>query len=465
MPALKLSQLVEATGGSLLCGDPETTVDSFAIDTRRMKRGGAFFALKGNQADGHTFVDKAVRAGAAVAVIDHELQPDQKTPPALIRTDDSEAALHQCGHWVRRHAKGVKWIAISGSNGKTTTKEMIAEGLSAGAKVHRTPGNFNNHLGVPLSLLAMPADANMVVLELAMSGFDEIAALTRMVDPDVGILTNIRAVHMASFRSLEDVAAAKGEMFAVLNEESIAVVNLDDAHVRVQATRHVGPQLTFGQHTAAELRMERVENSFTPGAALSFRYKGKSMRVQLRMGGTHSAFNALAALAGVAAAGGNLGASIEQIEKLEAGDGRGRVHRLDRGIVMIDDTYNSSPPALTSMLDTLHVSKPVGRRVLIFGDMLELGPMENALHAEAGRRAAAAGVQVLFAVGPMARETVEAARRAGVPEIHHYNDSTKAADSIGEFLRDGDLVVVKGSRGLHMGKVARELARTFQGAY
>lgn len=461
MPVLRLAQLVEGSGGSLLRGDPEKTIESFSIDTRRLKPGGAFFALRGTRTDGHKFLGEAARAGASAAVVEQGPEDVGEAPPALIRVDSTEQALGRCGAFVRKLARKVTWIAITGSNGKTTTKELAAEGLSANRRVHRTPGNLNNHLGVPLTLLAMPDDTEAAVVELATSGPGEIAHLTRLVDPNVGLVTNIRTVHMDTFRSIDDVAAAKGELFALMGDDAVAVVNLDDVNVRVQATRHVGPRVTFGKHATADVRLEQIENRFVPGATLKFRHKEHSFHVQLRIGGAHAAHDALAAAATVVAAGGDVAGAVERMERVEAGPGRGKVYHLARGMLLVDDSYNCSPPALASVLDTMKGSEPRGRRVLVMGDMLELGPMKTALHREAGRRAGAAGVQMLVAVGPTARETAEAARRAGVGEVHHHADSAKCAESLADFLGDGDLIVVKGSRGMHMGRVVRMLTERY----
>ena len=457
MPELKLAELVEGTGGNLLRGDLESVVSSFVIDTRRLKPGGVFFALKGAHTDGHRYLEEAAESGAAAAVVEREPAVGEPAPPALIQVENTETALGRCGSWVRRTARVGKWIAVTGSNGKTTTKELTAEGLSGDRRIHRTPGNLNNHLGVPLTLLDLPQDAEMAVIELATSGPGEIAELTKMTDPDVGLVTNIRTVHMETFRSIDDVAAAKGEMFAMLREDSVAVVNLDDVNVRVQATRHLGPRVTFGQHASADLRLEGIENRFVPGAVLTFAYHNETLRVQLRMGGAHAARNALAALATVAAVGGDVHAAAQRMERVDAGDGRGKVHRLARGMLLVDDSYNSSPPALASVLETLRLSEPQGRRVLVMGDMLELGPMKAALHREAGRRLGAAGIQMLMAVGQLTHETADAAKRAGVDEVQHYPDSVRCAESIGDLVRDGDLVVVKGSRGVHLEHVVEAL--------
>jgi UDP-N-acetylmuramoyl-tripeptide--D-alanyl-D-alanine ligase len=457
VPEISLADLAKATGGTLLRGDPQVRVDAFGIDTRNLGRGSAFFALAGERTDGHRFLADAASRNIAAAVVEREPEEGKPAPEALIRVDDAVAARASAGRWVRKSLRSKKWIAVTGSNGKTTTKELLATGLATRQRVHRTPGNFNNHLGVPLSLLACPADAEIVVLELGMSGAGEIADLTAMVDPDVGMLTNVRAAHLEAFDSLDDIAAAKGEMFAVMRDDATAVVNLDDPHVRVQAARHIGPRVTFGQAAGADLRMEELHSRFYPGTQIAFRHGDRSYRVQLRLGGIHSAFNALAAAAAVVAAGVELMPALEAMEQLEAGPGRGAVHRLRGGMILVDDSYNSSPSAMASVLETLRVSEARGRRVLVMGDMLELGRMEGALHREAGKRAASAGVQLLFSVGTLSRAAAETARRAGVPEVHHHADSAKAAESIAEFLKEGDLIVVKGSRGMHLERVVQAL--------
>jgi UDP-N-acetylmuramoyl-tripeptide--D-alanyl-D-alanine ligase len=457
MPELSLAQLVEATGGELLRGRPETVVGDFEIDTRRLNTGGAFFALKGSRSDGHDHLEDAAARGAAVAVVERELEPDIPALPALIRVEETAAALGRCGRWVRRRLRSTRWIAVTGSNGKTTTKELIAEGLSSRRRVHRTPGNFNNQLGLPLSLLRCPEDAEFAVIELGMSAAGEIASLAETTDPDIALLTNVRAAHLEFFGSLDDIAAAKGELFAVMRDDATAVVNLDDTNVRIQAARHAGPRVTYGQRAGADLRLQELHNCFLPGVSLTFRYQDRDRKLQLAMGGAHSAFNALAALAAVAAAGEDLDQAARRIEQVKAGPGRGKVYRLARGMILIDDSYNSSPAALASILETLRLSTAQGRKILVMGDMLELGRVEGALHREAGKRAAAAGVELLMTVGPLSRSAAETARRAGVPEVHHHTTSEQAAESLAEFLKDGDLIVVKGSRAMRMERVVKEL--------
>jgi UDP-N-acetylmuramoyl-tripeptide--D-alanyl-D-alanine ligase len=421
-----------------------------------VRAGGVFFALKGTRTDGHTFLAEAARAGATAAVVQQDVPPEQAAPPALIRVSDTAAALGGCGALARRKMRGTTVFAVTGSTGKTTTKELLAAGLAARNRVHRTQGNLNNQLGVPLTLLACPDDAQVEVLELGMSGPGEIAALARMASPQVALITNIRPVHLAFFRTLDDLAAAKGELFAVLGRDATAVVNLDDEHVRIQAARHAGARITFGRHPTADLVLESVEDRFVPGAGLKFRQGSRVRTLDLKLAGSHSAQNAIAALAAVLAVAGDLDAAAEAMSRVEPGPGRGRVLRLGRDVVVVDDVYNSNPAALSSVLRTLAASIAT-RKVLVVGDMLELGPEEATYHRDAGRQAASAGVDVLVGVGPLARTTAEAARKAGVKEVHHDHDAAAAAREMPGRIRPGDLVVVKGSRGVHLEHVVEAL--------
>ncbi len=456
MPELSARELAHACGGKIVRGAEETRVASYDIDTRRLDPDAAFFALSTERSDGHRFLGEA-RAGGAVAAIVQHVPDLENAPEVLIQVEDTTAALAECGKAMRRRFSKATWVAITGSNGKTTTKEMVAAGLSASFRVHRTPGNFNNHLGVPLTLLACPDDVDFIVLEVAMSAAGEIAFLTEMVDPDIALVTNVRAAHLENFSSIDDIAAAKGELFAVIRDDAIAVVNQDDVHVRVQAARHIGPQVTFGHDIGTDIRLEALDNRFVPGAGLTVSHDIRSFHLQLKIGGGHAALNALAALATVAAAGGDLETAARRIEQLEAGTGRGKVHDLRRGIQLVDDCYNASPSALASVLETLRLSNPRGRRVLIMGDMLELGHLETALHREVGKRCGASGIGMLVTIGRLSRGTAEAARRAGVPEVHHHPDADTATESIIEFLSDGDLIVVKGSRSMHLERIVRRL--------
>ena len=455
MPTLKVSDLLQAAGGRLVSGDPSLSVTSYAIDTRKVAVGGAFFALPGTRVDGHAFVGDAARAGALLAVVARTPSGGGPFPTAMIQVDDVAAALARCGAYARQRIHG-KVVAITGSAGKTTTKEFVAAGLAATAKVHKTTGNLNNELGLPLSLLSCPDDVEAAVFEMGMNGPGQIAFLARLADPDVALVTNVLPVHLEFFDSIDDIAAAKGELFAVLRESATSVVNLDDGNVRVQATRHAGPRVTFGRGENADLRLEAIADSFVPGAGLTFSHAGRSYSVALKIGGAHAALDALAAAAAVVACGVPLGPALEAIAAVEPAPGRGRLTRLPGDVVVVDDTYNSNPEALASVLGTLGASTPPGRRVLVMGDMLELGPRSVGFHQKAGELAARSKVALLVGVGPLARHAVDAARRAGI-EAHLAADAAQAAHLVPGLTRPGDLVVIKGSRGVRLELVVEAL--------
>jgi len=448
MPTLKVGELLQATGGTLLSGDPSLSVTSYAIDTRKLAAGGAFFALAGTKVDGHAFVGDAARAGALLAIVARAPSGGGPFPAAMIQVDDVAAALARCGAYARQRIRG-KVVTITGSAGKTTTKELVAAGLAASAKVHRTMGNLNNELGLPLSLLSCPDDAAAAVFEIGMNGPGQIAFLARLADPDVALVTNVLPVHLEFFDSIDGIAAAKGELFAVLRENATSVVNLDDVNVRVQATRHAGPRVTFGRAEKADLKLEAIENLYVPGATLRFSHAGRSHSISLKIGGAHAALDALAAAATIVACGVPLGPALTAIAGVEPAPGRGRMTRLPEGILLVDDTYNSNPEALASVLATLEATPTEGRRVLVMGDMLELGPRSLAFHQEAGVLAAQSKIALLVGVGPFARHAVDAARREGI-EAHAADHAAHAAQMVPGLLRPGDLVVVKGSRGVRL---------------
>jgi len=448
VPTLSVGDLLQATGGSLLAGDPALPVRSYAIDTRKLGSGGAFFALPGTRVDGHAFVGDAARAGARVAIVSRTPAGGGPLPPALIQVDDVAAALARCGAFARQRIRG-KVVAITGSAGKTTTKELVAAGLSATMKVHRTTGNLNNELGLPLSLLSCPDDAEAAVFEMGMNGPGQIAFLARLADPDVALVTNVLPVHLEFFDSVDDIAAAKGELFAVLRDDATSVVNLDDGRVRVQAARHAGPRVTFGSVDGADLKLLSIADQFVPGAELAFSHAGRTYAVALKIGGAHGARDALAAAAALVACAVPLPTALEAIASIEPAPGRGRLTRLPDDVVVVDDTYNSNPLALASVIGTLQASTPAGRRVLVMGDMLELGSGAVKFHQDAGELAARSGIALLIGVGPLARHAVDAARKSGI-EAQVISDSTRAAQAVPDLMRPGDLVVVKGSRGVKL---------------
>ena len=337
-----------------------------------MRSGGGFFALPGARVDGHAYVADAARAGAVVAIIARTPPGTGPFPPAMIRVDDVAAALARSGAFARQRIRG-KVIAITGSAGKTTTKEFVAAGLQASLSVHRTKGNLNNELGLPLSILSCPDDAEAAVFEMGMNGPGQIAFLARLADPDVGLVTNVLPVHLEFFDSVDDIAAAKGELFAVLREDATSVVNLDDDNVRVQAARHAGPRVTFGRADHADLKLLVDRGPLRPRRRIDLRARGAI---------AHARAQGRRRPCGPQRAG--RGRGRRRLRPAARTRARGDRRRRGRAgarpadpasredVVVVDDTYNSNPEALASVLGTLKASTPAGRRVLVMGDMLEL---------------------------------------------------------------------------------------------
>jgi len=356
-----------------------------------------------------------------------------------------------------------KVIGITGSIGKTTTKEFTAGLLSPYLKVLKSEGNFNNHLGLALSLLKLQPGHQAAVLEMGTSGPGEIRTLTRIAPPDVAVITNINPVHLEFFHSLEAVASAKKEILEGAREDGTAVLNGDDPLVQEIGQAWKGRRLTFGFSSGCDIRAARVQISGTAGMSFELRLEGKSRRVLFPFFYEEYLSNLLAAVGVGLAMSVPFEAMVEQIPRLAPVTGRGRLIGLRRGIRLIDDSYNSSPKALEAALRGL-ASFPAKRRIAVLGDMLELGPAAEEFHREAGREVARNGWDLLLAVGPLARGIAEGSMAAGLPKerIHIFPTSDEAAARISSLLEDGDLVLVKGSRGMRTERVVEKLSVDFK---
>ena len=420
--------------------EPGLVASGWSVDTRTLAPGDLFFALRGPNHDGHQFVKEAFDKGAVAAVVE---RPVEASGPVL-EVPDVLAALHRLAGWAREHWPG-RLVAVTGSAGKTTTKEIIARLLETALRAGKSAGNLNNHIGVPLSLLRLPENAEAAVIEIGMNHPGEIRQLARIARPDVGVVTNVGHAHLEFFNSIEDVALAKRELIEELPPAGVAVLNADDPLVAGFRQVHVGRTVTFGLGTGADVRATEVE--LRPDG-VRFRVAGVLMETPLA--GVHNLRNLLAALA----AAGEFGLRPEQLREtvagLSAAPMRGR--RLQhRGITVFDDCYNSNPEALAAMLELLG-AEPAGRRLAVLGEMLELGDASERLHREAGRRAAACGVNLLVGVRGAARQLVEGAIEAGLPagNAFFFEDPRQAGLFIAQAARPGDAVLFKGSRGARL---------------
>lgn len=454
MAAFRLDDVARLTGGRLLQGSPSLVFRSYGIDSRIAVPGELFFAVSAKR-DGHDYIRAAAEKGAAGAVVS---RPVASPAPGfgLVETADTVAALQDLARAALAR-RPVKIVGITGSVGKTTAKEFTAALLSRRFRVLRSEGNFNNHLGLALSLLRIEPEHETAVLEMGMSAAGEILALTRIAPPDVAVITNVSPVHTQFFGSLDDVARAKREILDGAAQGAVAVLNGDDPRVLKMAAGWTGRTVTFGLGRNCDVRAEDIRRRGYEGLELTLIYGGQKGRVRFPFVNEALVSNLLAAAAVSLAFGLGLEDIQPAIPALRPLSMRGILEEAG-GIRLYDDSYNSNPRALEAALVSL-AGLPAERKVAVLADMLELGEGEKEFHLQAGKSLAGAGWDVLVAVGPLAAEIAEGAAGAGMREsaIHLFPDSDAAAERIMDIVGPGDLVLVKGSRGMRMEKIAAAL--------
>ncbi len=454
MAAFRLEEVATIAGGTVLQGTPSQVFRSFGIDSRITVSGELFFALPGKR-DGHDFVRDAAGHGAAGAVV---ARPVTVPDPGfgLVETRDTVAALQALAR-AALERRPVKVVGITGSVGKTTTKEFTAALLSSRLRVLRSEGNFNNHLGLALSLLRLEPDHEAAVLEMGMSAPGEIAALTRIAPPDVAVITNIGPVHMEFFYSLEDIARAKREILDGAAAGAVAVLNGDDPLVMKAADGWPGRTVTFGLGRSCDVRAWDIRRRGYEGSDLTLRYGREEGRALFPFVNDALVPNLLAAAAVCLAFGLGWPEIAPRIPGLRPHAMRGVLEETG-GIRLYDDSYNSNPRALDAVLRSL-AGLPAARKVAVLADMLELGTARQEFHRQAGKTLADSNWDVLVAVGPLAALIAEGAAEAGMDAkaIQLFPDSDAAAAAIAGIVRPGDLVLVKGSRGMRMERVADRL--------
>lgn len=466
--SLTATEIAAVAGGRVISGDPATRIDRWSIDTRSMAPGDLFVAILGERLDGHRFVAAALAAGAAGAVVAAGAAAPpvagQAGPaPLLIEVADTTRALQDAAREVRRRS-GAKVLAITGSAGKTTTKEITAELLSAQYSVFRNRGNLNNHIGLPLSLLELRTRPDVAVVELGMNHAGEIRTLVGIAEPDVRVWTNVGDAHLGFFASADAIADAKAEILDRARPTDLLVSNLDDPRIRARVAGFAGRTLTFGLSDGADVRASRIEHHGLDGMAATITAPQGEIRIETPLLGTGNLLNLLAATGIAADMGVPLRAVADRVRQIKPAAHRGELLRLPGGITLLDDSYNSSPAALEHALETVRVASGSARKVAILGEMLELGMHAPRLHAQAGRAAAQSGLDLLITVGGEPAEAMaSAAAAAGIDRaaVVHVPASADAADLAAQKVRAGDLVLVKGSRGIRMDIVVERLKVEF----
>ncbi len=426
-------------------------ITGFSIDTRTISSGDLFIAIRGDRFDGNAYVAEAVTKGAVGAIVsDPNLtRATELAGTPLIVAPDTIAALHALASRVRRNS-GAAVVAVTGSAGKSTTKEITAAFLAARYTVFRNRGNLNNHIGLPLSLLELRAKPDIGVLELGMNHAGEISALVKIAEPEVRVWTNVGPAHLEFFGTVDAIAEAKAEILEGANHDTLLVANADDDLVMRHASTFAGRVRTFGVERPADVRALAVRDLGVDGTAAIVRTPIGETEIRTPLPGTANLSNILAA----AAVAIRFDVTLEDIVDCAAGlkpvARRGEVIRAG-GVTIIDDSYNSNPTALSRALAMLGGETRYERRVAVIGEMLELGAASGELHRAAGAEAARWNVGVLVAVGgAKARAVVDGAITAGMAatQVHYVENSQAAADLVAAIVTSGDVVLVKGSRGI-----------------
>jgi UDP-N-acetylmuramoyl-tripeptide--D-alanyl-D-alanine ligase len=431
-----------ANAGALVAG-------GYSIDSRTVAAGELFFAVRGERLDGHDFVTAALERGAVAAVVSRErvaTLPDAALAAPLLIAEDTLAALQALASHVRRQW-GRLLVAITGSAGKTTTKEAVAAALGAKFNVLKSRGNLNNAFGLPLQLLRLEPEHEVAVVEMGMNHAGEITALARMAAPDWGVVTNVGMAHVENFAEGQaGIARSKFELVAALPANGVMFLNCDDPYVSQFGRDFPGRAVYFGAGPCADPQLLSATEDLA-GLHVKYRAGEREGEFKLRLLGAHNAMNALAGLAVALEAGVDLDAAVAALASLTAGDKRGQVMKIGDA-TLLNDCYNSNPEALRSMIRTL-ASRPARRRILVAGEMLELGEQSPALHAACGRAAAEAGLDLVAGVQGNAEHLAAAACTGGVAALF-LPDAEAAGRWLRQTLQPGDVVLVKGSRGVHL---------------
>jgi UDP-N-acetylmuramoyl-tripeptide--D-alanyl-D-alanine ligase len=446
LPISRIADFTSAAGEF----DKFAVAQGYSIDSRTVQIGELFFAVKGDRFDGHDFVEQALNTGAVAAVVRRDQSARYPTKTCLLAVDDTLIALQTLAAAVRK-LWGKTAIGITGSMGKTTTKEAMAYLLSTRHRVHKTKGNFNNHFGLPLGLLTLEPEYDLAVVEMGMSHAGEIAALARIAQPNEGVVTTVAPVHLEFFDSLAGIARAKYELIESLPHGGIAILNGDDPYVSQFGRDFKGKVVMFGMKPTADVRAENIEVLGPEGTRFDLIAQELRQTVISPLLGTHNVYNVLAA-ATVALEHGITPSDIAAaLPSLEPPDKRGQVVQLGN-ITVLNDCYNSSPKALMAAVDTL-AALPAKRRIVVAGEMLELGPSGDQLHRESGRHIANAKAKIDFLLGVrgLAKPMVQAAAKAGM-KAEFVATAEEAGDWLANQTRDGDVVLLKASRGVKLEK-------------
>jgi UDP-N-acetylmuramoyl-tripeptide--D-alanyl-D-alanine ligase len=469
---MRVIEIASATGGEVLAGDPARVIRGISTDSREIRGGELFVALVAER-DGHGFAPQAIRAGAGALLVQRRLSSEElpdPTLPVILVKDTLHALGDLAAAWLARYRTSCKVIGITGSSGKTTSKEMLAAILQQCAPTLKTAGNYNNLIGLPLTLFQLSSQHRFAVLEMGMNAFGEIARLTEIARPDVGWITIVAPAHLEGVGSIEGVARAKGELFAGLGSSDIGIVNADDPLVLAQSEGLRGERIYYSTDPDIASRLpEDAKAVYLLQAAIcgseGFDVTAQSfahgrLSFHLPLVGQHQISNALGAIAAAGALGIEAEAVIAGLKALQPEGRRLRVIHTNLGVHLIDDCYNSNPASKRAALHTLAQLAAGSPTIAVLGDMLELGESEAALHAQIGRAVVEHQINALFAFGARSRAMVEAAREAGLQDAHHFEDIEELWQALAPRLRSELWILVKGSRGMRLERITQRIEAT-----
>ncbi len=440
----KIADFISAAGAS----PKEEIAQAYSIDSRTVRPGDLFFAVKGERLDGHDFVTAALEKGAVAAVVQSEQAQRYPDESRLLCVEDTLVALQTLATAVRK-VWGKPLVGVTGSAGKTTTKEAIAHVLSSGRRVLKSEGNFNNHFGLPLMLLKLEPEHDLAVIEMGMSHAGEIRALAKIAQPEIGVVTNVAPVHLEFFDSIAGIARSKYELIESLPSSGTAVLNADDEYVSQFGRDFKGRVIKYGITSMADVRAENVKSRGVEGSEFDVVAGGTREHAMLQLVGEHNILNALAAIAVGLACGMKAAESVAALASLAPADRRGQVLQLGN-ITVVNDCYNSNPKALNAMVDALAAMK-AARRIVVAGEMLELGPAGEVMHGDAGRHIGEKRMDVLVGVRGLAEAMVDGARQTGT-RAEFVATPEEAGEWLARETRDGDVVLLKASRGVKLEK-------------
>lgn len=459
---LPAGEIARAVGSSIDPPCRQTTPSGYSIDSRTLQAGDCFIAIRGTRFDGHRFIPEAIRKGASLLILSRKEAAGTAEGTPCILVEDTLQALQQLAGWARRRW-GKPLIGITGSVGKTTAKEIAGHLLAGRFKVFRNHRNFNNHYGLPLSLLQLESEHQVAVMELGMSAAGEIARLSCIARPDLGVVTNVRPVHLEFFSSLGGIARAKRELIEHLPARGVAVLNNDDARVRKFSRHFAGEVVTFGIERPASFHVDRIRCRGLGGCEFRVRHRGRTHPLTSPLLGAHNVSNCLPGIALAHRMEISFQAMAKRLLSLKPAQGRGQPLFFEQGICVVDDSYNSNPAALMTMMRLLKGVPGYRRKILVAGEMLELGSDAPRFHQACGKAAAGWGFDLILGVQGLADRVVASARACGYDPGRSvfFDDAAEAGQWLAPRIRSGDLILVKGSRGVRTEQVIERLKEDF----